>query len=34
MVRGVIDRRGGDEANLIVNDLVPLDELDAAIPPA
>jgi len=29
MVRGVIDRRGGDEANLIVNEVTPLDELNA-----
>ncbi|QDU96110.1 DNA polymerase III subunit alpha [Lignipirellula cremea] len=29
VVRGVLDRRGGDEANLIVNELVPLDQLDA-----
>ena len=29
MVRGAIDRRGGDEANLIVNELVPLNELDS-----
>ena len=28
VVRGAIDRRGGDEANLIVNDLIPFDELD------
>jgi DNA polymerase-3 subunit alpha len=28
-VRGVIDRRGGDEANLIVNELIPLDQLGA-----
>ncbi len=27
LVRGVIDRRGGEEANLIVNELIPLDEL-------
>ena len=26
-VRGTIDRRGGDEANLIVDELIPLDEL-------
>jgi hypothetical protein len=25
---GVIDRRGGEEANLIVNELIPLDQLD------
>ena len=29
LVRGVVDRRGGDEANLIVNELIPVDELDA-----
>jgi DNA polymerase-3 subunit alpha len=29
LVRGVIDRRGGEEANLIVNELMPLDQLDA-----
>jgi DNA polymerase-3 subunit alpha len=29
MVRGALDRRGGDEANLIVNELTPLDQLDA-----
>ena len=29
IVRGVIDRRGGDEANLIVNELIPLDQLDS-----
>lgn len=29
LVRGVIDRRGGDEANLIVNELIPLSELDS-----
>ncbi|MCL4203542.1 MAG: DNA polymerase III subunit alpha [Pirellulaceae bacterium] len=28
-VRGSIDRRGGDEANLIVNELIPLDQVDA-----
>ncbi len=28
VVRGSIDRRGGDEANLIVNELIPLDDLD------
>ncbi|MCU0960243.1 MAG: OB-fold nucleic acid binding domain-containing protein, partial [Pirellulaceae bacterium] len=28
LVRGSIDRRGGEEANLIVNELVPLDQLD------
>jgi DNA polymerase-3 subunit alpha len=27
VMRGVIDRRGGDEANIIVNELIPLDEL-------
>lgn len=29
LARGAIDRRGGDEANLIVNELVPLDELES-----
>ncbi len=29
VVRGVIDRRGGDEANMIVNELIPLDELNS-----
>src|SRR5262245_26976648 len=29
MVRGVIDRRGGEEANLVVNELIPLDQLDS-----
>ena len=29
LVRGSVDRRGGDEANLIVNELIPLDQLDA-----
>ena len=29
-IRGVVDRRGGgDEANLIVNELIPLDQLDS-----
>lgn len=28
MVRGSIDRRGGEEANLIVNELIPLDQLE------
>jgi DNA polymerase III subunit alpha len=28
-VRGTIDRRGGDEANLIVNELIPLDQMDS-----
>ncbi len=28
-VRGSVDRRGGDEANLIVNELIPLDQMDA-----
>ena len=27
IVRGALDRRGGDEANLIVNELIPLDQL-------
>jgi len=29
VVRGVVDRRGSDEVNLIVNELIPLDQLDA-----
>ncbi len=29
VVRGAVDRRGGDEANLIVNELIPLDQLRA-----
>jgi DNA polymerase-3 subunit alpha len=29
VARGVVDRRGGDEVNLIVNELIPLDQLDA-----
>jgi DNA polymerase-3 subunit alpha len=29
MIRGVIDRRGGEEANLIINELIPLDQLDS-----
>ncbi|MEZ6118316.1 MAG: DNA polymerase III subunit alpha [Pirellulaceae bacterium] len=29
VVKGAIDRRGGDEANLVVNELIPLDQLDA-----
>lgn len=29
VVRGALDRRGGDEANLIVNELIPLEQLDA-----
>ncbi len=29
VVRGVVDRRGGDEANLIVNELIPLDQLQS-----
>ena len=29
VVRGVIDRRGGEEANLIVNELIELDQLDS-----
>ena len=28
VVRGVLDRRGGEEANLIVNELIPLEQLD------
>jgi len=26
--RGVVDKRGGDEANLIINEIIPLDQLD------
>jgi DNA polymerase-3 subunit alpha len=29
VARGALDRRGGDEANLIVNELIPLDQLDS-----
>ena len=29
LIRGAIDRRGGEEANLIVNELIPLDQLDS-----
>lgn len=29
MVHGVVDRRGGDEVNLIANDLVPIDQLNS-----
>ncbi len=29
LVRGSLDRRGGDEANLIINELIPVDELDS-----
>ena len=29
IARGAIDRRGGDETNLIVNELIPLDQIDA-----
>ncbi|NLX57422.1 MAG: DNA polymerase III subunit alpha [Planctomycetaceae bacterium] len=29
LARGAVDRRGGDEANLVVNELIPLDQLDA-----
>jgi DNA polymerase-3 subunit alpha len=28
LIRGVVDKRGGDEANLIVNELIPMDQLD------
>ena len=28
VIRGVLDRRGGDEANLIVNEVIPLEELE------
>ncbi|MDX1944799.1 MAG: DNA polymerase III subunit alpha [Pirellulaceae bacterium] len=29
IVRGVIDRRGGEEANLVINELIPLDQPDS-----
>jgi DNA polymerase-3 subunit alpha len=29
IARGIIDRRGGDETNMIVRDLIPLEQLDA-----
>jgi DNA polymerase-3 subunit alpha len=29
LVRGAVDRRGGDEANLVVNELIPIEQLDA-----
>ena len=29
LIRGVLDRRGGDEANLIVNEMIPLDQVNA-----
>ncbi len=29
LVRGAVDRRGGDEANLVVNELIPMEQLDA-----
>jgi DNA polymerase-3 subunit alpha len=29
LVRGRIDRRGGEEANLVVNELIPLDKLES-----
>ncbi|MHB8970747.1 MAG: DNA polymerase III subunit alpha [Pirellulaceae bacterium] len=29
LVRGAVDRRGGEEANLVVNELIPLDQLDS-----
>jgi DNA polymerase III subunit alpha len=28
LVRGAVDRRGGDEANLVVNELIPIEQLD------
>ncbi len=28
IARGVVDKRGGDEANLIINELIPIDSLD------
>ncbi len=29
LIRGVVDKRGGDEANLVCNELIPMDQLDA-----
>ncbi len=29
LVRGVVDKRGGDEANLVVNELIPMEQLDS-----
>ena len=29
LVRGAVDKRGGDEANLIVNEVIPMDQLDS-----
>ncbi len=29
LARGAVDKRGGDEANLIVNELIPMDQLDS-----
>ena len=29
MLRGVIDRRGGEEANLIVNEIIPIDQMES-----
>ena len=31
VVQGTIDRRGGDEANLIIERIIPLDELDQSL---
>lgn len=31
LLQGVLDRRGGDEANLVVNRVIPLDEADASL---
>lgn len=28
VIRGVLDRRGGDEANLVVNEIIPMEQLD------
>lgn len=29
LARGAVDRRGGDEANLVVNELIPIEQLDS-----
>ena len=29
VIRGALDRRGGDEANLVCNEIIPLDQLDS-----
>ena len=28
-MRGVVDKRGGDEANLIIDELIPIEDLDS-----